>query len=174
EFIDAVPLEIGKGVECELQDGNLQACIDAGFANNGDFGADRYDMNVTQFNGNVMTGFSIVNHTQFVPASNNPNNPDVEAAVLVGLEPGFTYTLTEIQAVDLGGDIFPVDNIPDALCNDIELDPGTELIGSIDTQNDAIVCVAIDEICVDGFEVTENSIELECEVSNIAIAAEET
>ncbi|MGD1834799.1 MAG: hypothetical protein ACPKQO_03665, partial [Nitrososphaeraceae archaeon] len=174
EFINMIPLEIEKAVECELQDGDLETCIDAGFANDGDFAADRYDMNMTQFNGNVMTGFAIVNHTQFIPASNDPNNPVVEAAALVGLAPGFNYTLTELQAVDLDDTIFPVDNIPDALCNDIELEPGTQLIGSIDTQNNAIVCVSINDSCVNGFEVTENSTELECEVSNTAIAAEET
>ena len=171
EFINAIPVEIEKEVECELLEDEIQnaiACNDAGFVDNGDFGADRYDMELTQFNNTIETGTAIINHTEFIP---DGTTEDVDAAVLVGLEPGFTYTLTELQAVTIGGTVFEVDDTPSTLCDAVELDPGTQLTGSIDVGSE-IICVAINDACVDGLEVTDQSIDLECEVSNIAIPNE--
>ena len=171
EFINAVPVEIEKGVECELLEDETQnaiACNNAGFVDNGDFGADRYDMQLTQFNNTVETGTAIINHTEFIP---DGTTEDVDAAVLVGLEPGFTYTLAELQAVTIGGTVFEVEDTPSTLCDNVELDLGTQLTGSIDV-GDEIICVAVNDACVDGLEVTDQSIDLECEVSNIAIQNE--
>ena len=171
EFINAVPVEIEKGVECELLEDETQnaiACNNAGFVDNGDFGADRYDMQLTQFNNTIETGSAVLNHTEFIPDN---TTADVDAAVLVGLEPGFTYTLAELQVVTIGGTVFEVDDTPSTLCNAIELDLGTQLTGSIDVGNE-IICVAVNDACVDGLEVTDQSIDLECEVSNIAIPNE--
>ena len=171
EFADVLPLEIGKGVECELSENELEntrLCEEAGFSDNGDFGADRYDMKLTKSDQNGPIAMRDISHQEFIP--NLATFDEIDASVVIGLEPGFTYSLQEIQAVALNGSSFPVNNNVPLGCT-LEQEPGISPVGSIDL-GDEIICVSMNDACINGLEVTEFSTELECEVSNAVIPAE--
>ena len=185
EFIDAVPLEIGKGVECELSEDpatNDQQCsaIGAVPGGNADLGADRFDMTLTDSQNAQIQ----VDHTAFVNILEDPEA--IEAAALVGVD-FETFTLTEDQLVLVDNTQVPViqvgNNPPPIGCNALIEEPGLAVTGfipnlpdSVDQDNigfDVGICVIMDTTCgVDGLEVNATTVEPECEVENVIVPAE--
>ncbi|MDX1371420.1 MAG: hypothetical protein R3321_03075, partial [Nitrososphaeraceae archaeon] len=180
EAAGGIALEVGKGVECALNEdnpaNNLELCtdilgegteiIEGDTVVAGPFGPLNYDMLLTSDSTTPPNEF-LIDNTEFIL--------DVDEGVAIKfVPPGSTYQLTEIQIQTSPTTTIPIltDTIP-AECQAIAQDEsegepiGFTATGFAELDEGAIMCVIIDNLCVNGLLVDETTLEPACEVANV-------
>ena len=147
-------------------------------------------MKLTQSDQNGPVDMREVSHEEFLTDPTTVNEAD--ASVIVGVQPGFTYSLEEEQLVLLDDTLVPVipaENNPPTGCQALIEPPGIgedpqvvvgsipEIPDNLDFDNPSVgfdvgICVIMNEPCVDGLFIDQNTVEPECEVANIVVPAE--